>query len=170
MSYTSRREIFKLALAGVAATSFASLASAAPQFAYGIEGQRKADRGDGTFLNPIIAGDHPDPTVLKDGDDYYLTYSSFLAYPGAVIWHSRDLVSWAPVGATLTKPIGSVWAMDLVKHKGRYYIYIPANPNGNQSIFVIHADDIRGPWSDPIDPWPLARLSAQSHRSYEECR
>jgi len=41
--------------------------------------------------------------------------------------------------------------MDLVKHKGRYFIYIPANPGDRQSIFVIHADDIRGPWSDPID-------------------
>ena len=67
----------------------------------GPEGQRKADRGDGTFLNPILAGDHPDPTILKDGDDYYLTFSSFLACPGIVIWHSQDLVNWAPVGRAL---------------------------------------------------------------------
>ena len=48
------------------------------------EGQRKADLGDGTFLNPILAGDHPDPSILKDGDDYYMTFSSFDAYPGLV--------------------------------------------------------------------------------------
>ena len=48
----------------------------------GIEGQRKADLGNGTFLNPIMAGDHPDPSILKDGDDYYMTFSSFDAYPG----------------------------------------------------------------------------------------
>ena len=64
----------------------------------GIEDQRKADLGDGTFLNPIFAGDHPDPTILKDGDDYYMTSSSFDSYPGLPIWHSRDLVNWQPLG------------------------------------------------------------------------
>jgi xylan 1,4-beta-xylosidase len=124
---------------------------AAPTWGVGIEGQRKADLGNGTFLNPIVPGDHPDPTVLKDGDDYYMTFSSFYAYPGVVIWHSRDLVNWAPIGPALTKPIGSVWAMDLIKYRGRYFIYIPATPEGRQTIFVIWADDIAGPWSDPID-------------------
>ena len=68
-----------------------------PAWARGIEGQRKADLGDGTYLNPIMSGDHPDPSILKDGDDYYMTFSSFDAYPGLVIWHSRDLVNWQPV-------------------------------------------------------------------------
>jgi hypothetical protein len=43
----------------------------------GLDGQRIADLGDGTFLNPILAGDHPDPAILKDGADYYMTFSSF---------------------------------------------------------------------------------------------
>ncbi len=120
-------------------------------WAKGFEGQRKADLGDGTFLNPIVAGDHPDPTVLKDGEDYFMTFSSFFSYPGVIIWHSRDLVNWTPVGPAVTKPLGTIWAMDLVKHSGRFYIYIPASARGEQSIFVIYADDIRGPWSDPID-------------------
>jgi xylan 1,4-beta-xylosidase len=132
-------------------TAAASPAPSTPKPAAGIEGQRKADLGDGTYLNPIVAGDHPDPTVLKDGDDYYMTFSSFFSYPGVIIWHSRDLVNWAPIGPALTKPLGSVWAMDLIKHNGRYFIYIPASPDGRQSIFVIHADNIHGPWSDPID-------------------
>ncbi len=121
-----------------------------PTWAKGIEGQRKADLGNGTFLNPIIAGDHPDPTILKDGEDYYMTFSSFHAYPGAVIWHSRDLVNWTPVGPALTKPIGSVWAMDLVKHNGRFFLYIPAGVD-RQTVFVTWAEDIKGPWSEPID-------------------
>ena len=112
--------------------------------------QRKADLGDGTFLNPIMAGDHPDPSILKDGDDYYMTFSSFDAYPGLVIWHSRDLVNWQPVGPALFKNVGSVWAPDLVKHKGRYYIYFPGIAP-YRSNYVIWADNIRGPWSDPID-------------------
>ncbi len=118
---------------------------------YGIEGQRTADLGDGTFLNPIVPGDHPDPTILKDGVNYYLTFSSFWAYPGIVIWHSKDLVNWRPICAALNKPIGSVWALDLVKYNQRYFIYIPALREGYSSIYVIYADDILGPWSEPID-------------------
>ncbi len=122
---------------------------AAP-WARGIEGQRKADLGNGTFLNPILAGDHPDPSILKDGDDYYMTFSSFDAYPGLVIWHSRDLVNWQPIGPALTKNVGAVWAPDLVKHDGRYYIYFPGIAP-YRSNYVVWADDIRGPWSEPID-------------------
>lgn len=58
--------------------------------ARGVEGQRRPDRGDGTFLNPIVPGDHPDPSVLRDGDDFYMTFSSSDAYPGLIVWHSRD--------------------------------------------------------------------------------
>jgi len=119
-------------------------------WARGIEGQRKADLGNGQYLNPIVPGDHPDPSILKDGDDYYMTFSSFDAYPGLVIWHSRDLVNWRPIGPTLFKNVGSVWAPDLVKHAGRYYIYFPGI-GAMRSNYVIWADDIHGPWSDPID-------------------
>ncbi|HEY0647216.1 family 43 glycosylhydrolase [Phenylobacterium sp.] len=126
-------------------------AAATPAWRRGVEAQRAADLGDGTFLNPIVAGDRPDPTILKDGGDYYMTFSSFEAYPGVVIWHSRDLVNWAPITAALKTPIGSVWACELIRHQGRYYIYIPARFPDRRSIWVIWADDIRGPWSEPID-------------------
>lgn len=52
---------------------------------------RRADRGDGSFTNPVLPGDHPQPCVLQDGDDYYLSCASQQFSPGAVIWHSRDL-------------------------------------------------------------------------------
>jgi len=159
----TRREAIAALVAGPLVVPEAARAAAtcpgvkspkAPKWPAGLEGQRKADLGNSTFLNPIIAGDHPDPTVLKDGSDYYMTFSSFVSYPGVIIWHSRDLVNWAPIGPALKKPIGSVWAMDLVKHNGRYFIYIPVVPFGEgaqQGVYVIWADDIRGPWSDPID-------------------
>lgn len=158
----ARRNLFAGLLAGAATPALAaatpkqraasSPALASPRWGTGPEGQRKADLGDGTFLNPIIAGDHPDPTILKDGGDYYMTFSSFYAYPGLVIWHSTDLVNWTPVGPALFKRLGAIWAVDLVKHDGRYFIYIPADPDDKGwSIYVIWADDIRGPWSDPID-------------------
>ncbi|HJV62247.1 MAG TPA: family 43 glycosylhydrolase, partial [Albitalea sp.] len=153
MSRLTRRHLFKTALAGAAAApSLPAAAAARPvRFGRGIEGQRKADTGDGTYRNPIVPGDHPDPTILKDGADYYLTFSSFQCYPGAVIWHSTDLVNWTPITAALAKPIGTVWAMDLAKHGGRYYLYVPALRDDGIAVFVIWADDIRGPWSEPID-------------------
>ena len=120
-------------------------------WARGIENQRKADLGNGSYLNPILAGDRPDPTVLKDGSDYYMTHSSFFTYPGLLIWHSRDLVNWEPLVAALRTDVGSVWAPDLVKHKGRYYIYSPGLKAGRVSNYVVYADNIRGPWSEPVD-------------------
>jgi xylan 1,4-beta-xylosidase len=169
----SRRDVLKAALSGATilpAAASISVLQAAPRVApvgrpltrppwgRGFEGQRQADLGNGTFLNPIIAGDYPDPSILKDGDDYFMTHSSFDASPGLVLWHSRDLVNWAPIGPALAAPLGTVFAVDLVKHAGRYYIYIPfmAAPwsKGLKSfanIYVIHADRMSGPWSEPLD-------------------
>ncbi len=103
--------------------------------------------GSGLFLNPVFAGDYPDPSILRDGGDYYIVHSSFEYYPGLLIWHSKDLVHWTPLANALHRNVGSVWAPDLVKYGNRYYIYFPAN-NTN---YVVYADTITGPWSDPID-------------------
>lgn len=122
---------------------------AAPKPARGLDHQAVPDLGDGRFLNPILSGDRPDPAILKDGADYYMTFSSFDAYPGLTIWHSRDLINWAPRKPALFRNIGSVWAVSLVRHDGRYFLYIPVKAETND-IFVIHADHIDGPWSDPV--------------------
>lgn len=161
----NRRETILMALAsaGVAlpVDAVAQMSDAVPAGAArsrwrpGIEGQRRADLGDGRFLNPVLAGDHPDPNILKDGADYYAAFSSFLYYPGVPIWHSRDLVNWTPVTAALKTPIGNVWALDIAKHDGRYFIYIPALDDGDAArplkTYVIHAPSMKGPWSEPID-------------------
>ncbi|MDF8334638.1 family 43 glycosylhydrolase [Novosphingobium cyanobacteriorum] len=132
--------------------------AATPKWRAGIEGQRIADLGDGHYLNPILSGDYPDPSVLKDGDDYYMTHSSFDSAPGLLIWHSRDLVNWRPLGPALAKPLGTVFAVDIAKHDGRYFIYIPfmkaswsTELPSFANIYVIHAPSMEGPWSDPID-------------------
>lgn len=129
---------------------------AATRWSTGIEGQRNADLGNGTFLNPIMAGAYADPSILRDGSDYYMTFSSFEADPGLLIWHSTDLVNWRPLASALPSPLGSVFAVDLVKHDGRYFIYIPMVPTKwsnlkENSIFVIHSERIDGGWSRPID-------------------
>lgn len=169
----SRRDVLKAALSSAAflpaaasiiaqpggpTANTARSSIAHPVWGRGFDGQRRADLGNGRFLNPILAGDYPDPSVLRDGADYYMTHSSFDASPGLIIWHSRDLVNWMPIGPALNSPLGTVFAVDLVRHDGHYYIYIPfmAAPwsRGLRSfanIFVIHSDSIAGPWSEPID-------------------
>ena len=59
---------------------------------------------DGTFANPVIPGFHPDPSVCRVGDDYYLACSSFEYFPGVPLFHSRDLVHWTQIGNVLDRP------------------------------------------------------------------
>lgn len=154
-----RRHVIKLGLltgAGINFIGTPEARAAGPHSARGTEGQRLADQGNGRFLNPVFAGDHPDPTILKDGDDYYMTFTSFESAPALTIWHSHDLLNWTPLGPALMNPPGNVFAVDLCKHNGRYFIYIPVIPNAlskglrGPGIFVIHADNISGPWSEPV--------------------
>ena len=53
-----------------------------------------ADNGDGTYRNPIIHADYSDPDVIRVGEDFYMTASSFNVAPGLPILHSKDLVNW----------------------------------------------------------------------------
>ncbi len=100
-----------------------------------------------TFPLAIMPGDYPDPSIVRDGDDYYMTHSPFYYAPGFLIWHSEDLVNWEPICRALPEYEGSAMAPDLVKYDGRFYIYYPAAGTN----WVTWADDIRGPWSEPVD-------------------
>ena len=110
--------------------------------------QTKANiKGNDFYVNPIFKGDYPDPSILRDGDDYYIVHSSFEYYPGLLIWHSKDMINWKPVTHALHKNVGNVWAPDLVKYKNKFYIYFPAN----NTTYVVTADSINGKWSEPVD-------------------
>ena len=99
------------------------------------------------FPKVILAGDYPDPSILRDGKDYYMTHSPFYYAPGFLIWHSQDLEHWEPVCRAMAQWEGSAMAPDLVKYNNRYYIYYPAAGTN----WVIWADDILGSWSTPVD-------------------
>nr|WP_233354794.1 family 43 glycosylhydrolase [Paenibacillus sp. JZ16] len=96
---------------------------------------------------PIIAGNYADPSIIRVGEDYYMTHSSYKLTPGLVIWHSRDLLNWSRVGAALPHYEGNVWAPDFVVHNGVYYIYYPAG----RTNWVVTASSPAGPWSKPIN-------------------
>jgi len=106
-----------------------------------------AVKGSGFYKDPVLAGDHPDPSILRDGEDYYMVHSSFEYYPGLLILRSKDLINWTPVTNALYKYVGSVYAPDLVKYKNKYYIYFPAGGTN----YVVTADSINGKWTDPVD-------------------
>lgn len=95
----------------------------------------------------ILPGDYPDPSIMREGEDYYMTHSPFFYAPGFLIWHSKDLVNWEPVCRACPEYEGSAMAPDLLKYKDKYYIYYPTSKGEN---YVIYADNIRGPWSKPV--------------------
>ncbi|MFE6978591.1 family 43 glycosylhydrolase [Streptomyces sp. NPDC057682] len=116
-----------------------------------------ADRGDGTYRNPVLNADWSDPDVVRVGDDYYLTASSFGRVPGLPLLHSRDLVNWTLIGHALDRlePAADfaaprhdrgVWAPSLRHHAGRFWIFWGDPDHGIQQI---SAEDIRGPWTTP---------------------
>jgi beta-xylosidase len=107
--------------------------------------------------DPVVGGFHPDPSVCRVGDDYYLACSSFAYFPGIPIFHSRDLRTWRQLGNALDRPSqldlagtpssGGVYAPTLRQHDGRFWIINTNVPRGN---FIVTADDPAGPWSDPV--------------------
>lgn len=95
----------------------------------------------------IFPGDYPDPTIMRDGNDFYMTHSCFTYYPGLLIWHSTDLINWEPVARAVGDQDYSIFAPDLCKVGDKYYIYYPTSGGEN---FVVTADRIEGPWSEPV--------------------
>ncbi|MCG8384795.1 MAG: family 43 glycosylhydrolase, partial [Cytophagales bacterium] len=64
----------------------------------------QAQPAQDTFKNPIISGFHPDPSIVRVDEDYYLVNSSFEWFPGIPIFHSKDLVNWEQLGYVLDRP------------------------------------------------------------------
>lgn len=125
---------------------------------FALSAQWVPDQGDGTYRNPVLAGDYSDPDVVRVGEDYYLTASSFTNVPGLPILHSRDLVNWTIIGHALTRLEpdahyavprrgGGVWAPAIRHRDGKFLIYYPDPDRG---IFLVTATNPRGPWSAPV--------------------
>lgn len=53
-----------------------------------------AQETDGTFTNPVIRGDVPDPSVIRIGDTYYAAGTSSEWAPQYPLFTSKDLVNW----------------------------------------------------------------------------
>ena len=95
----------------------------------------------------IFPGDYPDPSIVRDGNDFYMTHSSFTYFPALLVWHSTDLVHWEPISRAVEEGDYSIYAPDISKVDGKFYIYYPTSRGEN---YVVTADDPRGPWSEPV--------------------
>jgi xylan 1,4-beta-xylosidase len=111
------------------------------------------------YVNPILPGMNPDPSICRVGDDYYLVTSSFGFYPGLPIYHSKDLVNWQLIGYGINSPSQldlqaddqlNLYAPTLRYNNGIFYI-INTNTGKKSSAyqnFIITAKNPAGPWSD----------------------
>jgi len=110
------------------------------------------------YLNPVLQGFYPDPSITRVGEDYYLVTSTFGYFPGVPVFHSRDLVSWTQIGNAVDRPdqldfgrLGlsrGVFAPAIAHHDGVFYIANTCVDCGGN--FVLTARDPAGPWSDPV--------------------
>ena len=124
---------------------------------------------DNSFTNPIIPGGHPDPSICKVDDTFYIVNSSFEYFPGLPIHKSKDLINWELIGYGLHRPEqcendvnlvdvqsdGGIHAPTIRYHQGTFYI-IATNVYYNESTkttdfvnFIITAENPEGPWSNP---------------------
>lgn len=121
--------------------------------------QSQAQQGPSTYLNPILPGYHPDPSICRVGEDYYLATSTFEWYPGMPIYHSKDLVNWELIGHGIHRPSGvefqeglrdngGVFAPTLRHHEGTFYLINTCIGCGGN--YYITATEPAGPWSEPV--------------------
>jgi len=114
---------------------------------------------EGRYRNPVLPGFHPDPSLVKVGDDFYLVTSTFGWFPGIPVFHSKDLVNWTLIGHAIDRPgqldlaglnmvTDGVYAPAITWHEGTFYIFNTCVRCGEN--FYVTATDPAGPWSDPV--------------------
>ncbi len=123
-----------------------------------------------TFLNPVINGGYPDPSIVRVDDDFYIVNSSFEYFPALPIHHSKDLVNWKLIGYGIDRPSqatgkvnlydvqqqGGIHAPSIRYHNGLFYIvttnvYTPKDKSKPTEMvnFILTAKNPAGPWSEP---------------------
>ena len=117
--------------------------------------------------NPVLRGFNPDPSFLRVGHDFYIANSTFEWWPGVQIHHSRDLRHWRLLSRPLDRlsqldlrgaaNSGGVWAPDLSYDGKRFYLvytnvrYWEKGAAFNDTPnYLVTAEQITGPWSEPI--------------------
>lgn len=116
------------------------------------------------YHNPICRGMHPDPSIVRVGEDYYMVNSSFVFFPCIPISHSRDLIHWELIGHAITNPDWArlkgleggrgYWAPDISCYEGRFYITATYRLNEGglpqRLQMVTSSDKPEGPYCEPV--------------------
>ncbi|MEE1296563.1 MAG: glycoside hydrolase family 43 protein [Bifidobacterium sp.] len=115
--------------------------------------------------NPVLTGFHSDPSMIRVGDTYYIANSTFEWFPGVRLHASKDLVHWELLPSPLSRTsqidmrgnVSSVgvWAPDLSYADGRFWLVyadvkIVDGAFKDCTNYLVTAEDIRGPWSEPV--------------------
>jgi beta-xylosidase len=117
-----------------------------------------SDNGDGTYTNPVIFADFPDPDVIRVGDVYYMSTTTMHVFPGATILKSNDLVNWEYCSNPLEKIESSMcynldgcnryshgqWASSLKYKDGTFYLHFNTLDEGS---YLLTATNPEGTWT-----------------------
>jgi beta-xylosidase len=117
----------------------------------------QSDNGDGTYTNPVIAADFPDPDVILVGDTYYMVSTTMFIFPGVTIIKSKDLVNWEYCSNAVARfdfskcyDLDSChryshgqWATSMKYHNGKFYLLFITLDEGG---FLCTASKAEGPW------------------------
>jgi xylan 1,4-beta-xylosidase len=119
----------------------------------GLTGGARAQTEEGAYKNPVIAGDYPDPSVIRVERDYWATSTSGEWAPEFPILHSVDLVHWQVVGAVFRKrpdwAIANFWAPEISEYRGRFFVYYTARKKGGPlCVAVASSENAAGPYTD----------------------
>lgn len=118
----------------------------------------QSDNGDGTFTNPPLHADYPDPDIIRVGEDFYFATTTFANSPGLRILHSKDLVNWEIISHVVDRLEGreqydlkngnayrsGVFAPSIRHHKGIFYVVV--TPVG-QHTRIYQTKDPKGKWT-----------------------
>ncbi|MGH9941351.1 MAG: family 43 glycosylhydrolase [Pyrinomonadaceae bacterium] len=117
-----------------------------------------AQQQPGTYTNPVIAGDYPDPSIIRVGENYWATATTGGWSPSFPLLHSRDLINWRVVGAVFDQPPawakGDFWAPEITEDRGRFFVYYTARRDdgpkktGTLCVAVATAPKPDGPYTD----------------------
>ena len=116
-----------------------------------------------TAANPILPGCHPDPSICRVGEWYYLVCSTFEYLPGLPVLRSRDLIRWETLGHVIDRPgmldfegigsSGGLYAPTIRHGLGLFWVVctlVDRDDPSRGGNFLVTASDPRGPWSEPV--------------------
>jgi beta-xylosidase len=93
-----------------------------------------------TYRNPVVAGDFPDPSVIRVGDTYFAASTSSEWGPPYRLYESNDLINWRYLGGLFKEmpewTMGSYWAPELYYHDGTYFVYYTARRKSDRKSFI----------------------------------